>query len=67
MWPLLKRCEVPIVGIAGANSELMRPPILKRWKKLHQISKIHQIPNSGHLVPLEKPEECAAIINRHIG
>ena len=66
IWPLLKKCSVPIVGITGARSELMRPKIITRWKKAHGSSEIHTLKAAGHLVPLERPSESADIINQHL-
>lgn len=66
VWPLLKKCQTPIVGITGEKSELMRPKIIKRWKSLAPASEIHTIKKTGHLVPLEAPKEVARIIIPHL-
>ena len=65
VWPLLKKCSVPIVGITGEHSELMRPAIIERWSKYSPASEIHTIKATGHLVALERPKDCAKIINQH--
>ena len=65
-WPFLRACQTPIVGINGYYSELIRPKIIQRWKKLDPISEIHRIEKAGHLVPLERPKEVATIINQVI-
>lgn len=66
IWPLLKRCHAPIVGITGEKSELMTPKIIIRWKKIQPTSEIHTLKNCGHLVAFEKPKECAEIIKLHL-
>ena len=66
VWPLLKKCRTPIVGITGQKSELMRPKIITRWKNLAPQSEIHTIEKTGHLVPLEAPRRVAQIIKEHM-
>jgi len=66
IWPLLKKCRVPIVGITGEKSELMTPPIIQRWQRVQPTSEIHTLQQSGHLVAIERPKECANIINKHL-
>ena len=62
VWPLIKKCQVPIIGITGKHSELMHPKIISRWKKLSPEAIIYTLEKSGHMLPFERPQECADLM-----
>ena len=54
-WPALRKVRVPTLGIRGAASDTILPAAWRRWQRLQPGARFRQIPQAGHLVPLEQP------------
>ncbi len=61
VWPCLKKLEVPLLGLRGANSNTLAPREWERWKSLKPGAIFHEIESTGHLLPLEAPEAIASL------
>lgn len=58
VWPRLPRLKVPTLGIAGASSDILSAPALRRWARLQPGAELHSIAG-GHLFPMEQPDQTA--------
>ena len=58
----LKSLDIPILAIKGQNSNVITPQVWKEWKTAQPHNDFLEYPNSGHLVPMEYPEELATWI-----
>ncbi|MCX7679751.1 MAG: alpha/beta hydrolase [Spirochaetes bacterium] len=64
-WPLLPKVKCPVLVLEGEDSE-NRPFIdLKKAASLFAHGEHKLIPNAGHLIPMEKPEEIIEIIKEY--
>ena len=57
----LRRLTLPMVGIVGADSEVISPLSLAQWRRAQPRTAIETLPG-GHLLPLENPSACLPII-----
>ena len=61
-WALFKALKVPSLIIRGSESKTLSRKAWLRLKKISPDSECIEIPNSGHLVPFERPEILASKI-----
>lgn len=61
-WKALERISLPLQIIRGAESDTISPAIWQRITSGHTKGQFDQIPDAGHLFPLEKPAETAALV-----
>jgi len=75
MWPFgdiglkrrLHRIKVPVQIIWGSADELVPPAYASRFVEgLRHLVEVELIEDGGHLVALETPERCAALVNAFI-
>ena len=59
LFKKLKTLKIPILAIKGAYSNVITAEVWKAWKKAQPNNHFLEYPNSGHLVPMEYPEELA--------
>ena len=59
VWSKLARVKTPILGIRGEHSDTLRPDQWAKWQKLKPNHTFLEIENTGHLLPLERPELLA--------
>ncbi len=62
VWSLIAKCTVPVFGIKGGHSNVLLPSAWQRWKKLSPSHQLFEVADSGHLLPLEKPEAVSDLI-----
>jgi len=68
-WPLLTKIDCPVLIIEGAMTENKDFVDVPRALALFRHGKYQSIAGAGHLIPMQKPQEIAAIIrefNRQI-
>jgi len=53
---------LPVLAIRGAESDTFRPWGVRALKQRLPSAVVRDVPGTGHLVPLERPGECATII-----
>lgn len=61
MFHRLSRLEIPVLGIAGAESDVLTSSAIDAWRARQAQVEIHVLPG-GHLIPLEDPDRCADLI-----
>lgn len=61
-WPAIRRVGVPVVAIRGAQSDTIRPATWARIGRLRPDWTRMEVPDAGHLFPLERPDEAARLI-----
>lgn len=61
-WPLLPRIECPVLIIEAEESDTSQFVDVKKAVSLFGRSQYRLVKNAGHLVPMQKPEEIAEII-----
>lgn len=61
-WKALERSRLPLQIIRGAESDTISSTIWERIKTCNPGSQFNQIPDAGHLFPLEKPAATAALV-----
>jgi pimeloyl-ACP methyl ester carboxylesterase len=62
MRPVLRNIAVPTAVVVGANDTLTPVELSREIHALVPGSVLHIIPECGHLPPIEKPKELAAIL-----
>ncbi len=65
-WKELENLAHPFIAIRGKTSDTIRPKVWNKWKLTNKHGSLIEIPQSGHLVPLEKPDVLAKIIQEFI-
>ncbi len=72
---LVSRLQQPVYFIAGRQDRIMEPKYVHHLASFHQLfdseqSNVLELPDCGHLAPLEVPEALAemaiAIIKKHL-
>jgi pimeloyl-ACP methyl ester carboxylesterase len=61
-WPLLQRISCPVLLVEGERSENRLVIDLARAASVLPDADLKQVPEAGHLVPMEKPRETLALI-----
>jgi pimeloyl-ACP methyl ester carboxylesterase len=62
IWKSLPKMEIPVLILRGAETNTFLPVTAWRVKRTLPSARIVTLKKSTHLVPLEKPEESAAMI-----
>lgn len=57
--------KMPMIGIVGADSEVIRPASLAQWRRAQPQIVIETLPG-GHLVPMENPAACLPVIEEFL-
>lgn len=61
-WEYASRILCPVLAIRGEKSDTFYPDAAENLKKYIKDYTLVTVPETGHFVPMEKPEECASII-----
>lgn len=61
-YEALRRLKVPFLIIRGAASDTIRPEVWARMQRLNPRGTFVELPDSGHLLPFERPAETARLI-----
>jgi len=65
-WKFASMISCPVLAIRGEKSDTFYPDAADSLKKYIKDYTLVTVPNTGHFVPMEKPEECAEIIKNFI-
>jgi pimeloyl-ACP methyl ester carboxylesterase len=66
LWNKLRELRPPLLIIRGEHSDTFHPPAMRQVHARLPEAKIITVPNTGHLVPLEQPEEVARLIREFL-
>ncbi|BDY06927.1 alpha/beta hydrolase [Ferrimonas sp. YFM] len=64
IWPRLGRLKVPTLIIRGANSDTVTPGSWARIGRLCPEASRVELPECGHLLPMERPQAVATAIHQ---
>ena len=62
-WSELRRVPHPVLGIKGRDSNAFLERQWKKWRKMRPADTHHYVDGGTHLLPMERPNETAAVIN----
>jgi pimeloyl-ACP methyl ester carboxylesterase len=62
LWSRLRAIKLPLLVIRGGESDTFYPQTVQKLKKYLPNAIVHDVPQTGHLVPMEKPDEVAKLI-----
>lgn len=62
----LRRCSVPVLGIRGADTDTLAPQVWRHWQRLAPGHRFLEVPDAGHLLPMEKPRALARILEEKL-
>ncbi len=65
-WPLLSKLTCPVLVVEGEKSENRNFIDLKRAVSLFRKGRYISIKEAGHLIPMQKPKDTAAIIKNFL-
>lgn len=63
LWRHLRELRPPLLIVRGEHSDTFHPPAVRQVLARLPGAKIITVPNTGHLVPMEQPEEVARLIH----
>lgn len=66
VWEPLPHLTQPIIGIRAANSDTLSKKAWQLWQDTLPHGTYIELPNTGHLLPLEKPRELADLVLSHL-
>lgn len=66
LWRRLPTLKLPALIIAGADSDTFVPAAVMRARRALPQAEVVVVPEAGHLVPLEKPEAVAGLIETFV-
>ena len=62
IWRYIPKLTIPVLVIRGEQSDTFRPQAQRRMARLLPDAQFIQIPDAGHLVPMERPDETGAAV-----
>ena len=63
-WGLLKKLDLPTLGLRGEKSEFLSQKSWQKWQRLQPYGKYLEFKNQHHLLPMASPKNVAhAILN----
>jgi pimeloyl-ACP methyl ester carboxylesterase len=63
-WQRIDSVSVPYLTLKGETSDTITPEVWKKWQSRKRHGKLIEVPEYGHLLPLEAPEKTAEIIHQ---
>jgi pimeloyl-ACP methyl ester carboxylesterase len=66
VWRYAKKISCPVLAVRGALSDTFYPDAAQRLKDRISDFELATIPETGHFIPMEKPEKCARVIRDFI-
>ncbi|MBP7999614.1 MAG: alpha/beta hydrolase [Chloroflexi bacterium] len=64
VWEYVSQISQPTLAIRAANSDTLFPPSWENWQKLQPGATFIEMPETTHLLTMEKPEAVANLIAR---
>ena len=66
VWKYAEKISCPVLAIRGEHSDVFTADSAERLKPIIFDYELNTIPNSGHFVPMENPQECSRVIKEFI-
>lgn len=66
IWREVSKIKCPTLVLYGTKSKTFLPSVATKIKKLIPHVVIKEMPNAGHFIPMEHPEESAELVLRFI-
>jgi pimeloyl-ACP methyl ester carboxylesterase len=63
VWNYAKKITCPVLAIRGGQTDIFFADAAKRLNDIIADFELKTIPNTGHFIPMEKPQPCAQHIN----
>lgn len=63
VWPIIKNPPCPLVIVRAQYSDVMTPSVWPKIKKTAKNTTFINVQDVGHMMPMEKPELVAQLIN----
>ncbi len=60
----LQSLRVPCIGLRGKPSMFFTDSMWDQWQRMCPDTRFEELPQYGHLLPLEAPAECASIVHK---
>lgn len=60
VWDVVPRLAVPTLAVRGPGTDTLAPEAWAHWRHLQPAARFAEVPGTGHLAPLERPEAVAA-------
>lgn len=67
LWGQLHRLQPPLLAIRGADTDTFSHAGVRALRRRLPSARVVEVPGTGHLAPLEKPEAVAEIIVQFLG
>ena len=66
VWEDIPKVIQPTLAIRGADSDTLFPQAWQLWQDMQPEAKFVEIPEAGHMVPMERPQLLAETILNHL-
>jgi pimeloyl-ACP methyl ester carboxylesterase len=66
VWEDIPKVTQPSLAIRGADSDTLFPQSWQLWQELQPDAKFVEIPEAGHMVPMERPQLLAETILNYL-
>lgn len=63
VWEILPQITHPTLALRGAWSDTLLPEAWQLWQEAQPTAQFHNIAETGHLLPLEQPQQLGRLIN----
>ena len=66
LWRSIPALKIPILVLYGANSDTFLAPAARRLKSKIPSAQMVQLDDTGHFVPMDRPDETVEIISKFV-
>jgi pimeloyl-ACP methyl ester carboxylesterase len=66
VWHDVPKLQIPALVIRGEHSKTFLPASQRRMARQLPVAAFATIPDAGHLLPMERPEETGAVIHKFL-
>jgi pimeloyl-ACP methyl ester carboxylesterase len=62
LWGQIQQLRMPVLIVRGQETDTLRPAAVARLRRALPQAVVHDVPHTGHLVPLEAPAAVAKVV-----
>ena len=66
VWQDIPHLTHPTLAIRGQTSHTLLPDAWQHWQQLQPQAQFIEIPDTGHMIPMQRPQHLAQIILNHL-